>query len=57
MHSAVQGDKYGTGIEHDMEIAGFIKTACIVRININSVSDKDSFELTRKRNSKLKQIH
>ena len=50
-------DKYSPGIDPDAEIARFIKTVCIVRIDIDSVTDKEAIELTRARKSKLKHPH
>lgn len=44
------GDKYSPGIDPDAEISRFIKTVCIVRIDINSVTGKEAIELTRERN-------
>ena len=42
-------DKYSPGIDPKEEIARFLKTVCIVRINIDSVSGKEAIELTRQR--------
>jgi len=50
-------DKYSPGIDPDAEIARFIKTVCIVRIDIDSVTGKEAIELTRARKSKLKHPH
>ena len=44
------GDKYSPGIDPDAEISRFIKTVCIVRIDIDSVTGKEAIELTRGRN-------
>lgn len=44
------GYKYSPGIDPEAEIARFIKTVCIVRIDINSVTGKEAIELTRERN-------
>ena len=44
------GDKYSPGIDPEAEIARFIKTVCIVRIEIGSVTGKEAIELTRARN-------
>lgn len=44
------GDKYSPGIAPEAEIARFIKTVCIVRIEIGSVTGKEAIELTRARN-------
>lgn len=41
------GGKYSPGIDPEAEIARFIKTVCIVRIDIDSVSGKEAIELTR----------
>lgn len=41
------GDKYSPGIDPDAEIARFIKSVCIVRIDIDSVTGKEAIELTR----------
>lgn len=46
------GDKYSPGIDPEAEIARFIKTVCIVRIVIDSVSGKEAIELTRARAQK-----
>lgn len=43
------GNKYSPGIDPDAEIARFIKTVCIVRIDIDSVTGKEAIELTRER--------
>lgn len=43
------GDKYSPGINPEAEIARFIKTVCIVRIDIDSVTGKEAIELTRAR--------
>ena len=45
------GDKYSPGIDPEAEIARFIKTVCIVRIDIDSVTGKEAIELTRARNN------
>lgn len=42
-------DKYSPGIDPEAEIARFIKTVCIVRIDIDSVTGKEAIELTRAR--------
>lgn len=44
------GDKYSPGIDPEAEIARFIKTVCVVRIDIDSVTGKEAIELTRERN-------
>lgn len=44
------GDKYSPGIDPEAEIARFIKTVCIVRIDIKNVTGKEAIELTRERN-------
>lgn len=51
------GDKYSPGIDPNAEIGRFIKTVCIVRIDIDSVTGKEAIELTRARNNELKQPH
>lgn len=43
------GDKYSPGIDPEAEIARFIKTVCIVRIDIDCVTGKEAIELTRTR--------
>lgn len=43
------GDKYSPGIDPDAEISRFIKTVCIVRIDIDRVTGKEAIELTRER--------
>lgn len=43
------GDKYSPGIDPQAEIARFIKTVCIVRIDIDSATGKEAIELTRAR--------
>lgn len=45
------GDKYSPGIAPEAEIGRFIKTVCIVRIDIDSVTGKEAIELTRARNN------
>ena len=42
-------DKYSPGIDPNDEIAKFLKTVCIVRIRIDSISGKEAIELTRLR--------
>lgn len=42
-------DKYSPGIDPDAEIARFIKTVCIVRIDIDSITGKEAIELTKAR--------
>ena len=44
------GDKYSPGIDPEEEIARFIKTVCIIRIDIDSVTGKEAIELKRTRN-------
>ena len=39
--------KYSPGINPEAEISRFIKTVCIVRIDIDSVTGKEAIELTR----------
>lgn len=46
------GDKYSPGIDPEAEIARFIKTVCIVRIVIDSITGKEAIELTRARAQK-----
>ena len=46
------GDKYSPGIDPEAEIARFIKTVCVVRIDIDSVTGKEAIELTRERTEK-----
>lgn len=41
------GDKYSPGIDPEAEIAWFIKSVCIVRIDIDSITGKEAIELTR----------
>lgn len=43
------GEKYSPGIDPEAEIARFIKTVCIVRIEIDTVTGKEAVELTRAR--------
>lgn len=43
-------DKYSRGIDPEAEIARFIRTVCIVRIAIDSVTGKEAIELTKARN-------
>ena len=43
------GDKYSPGIAPDAEIARFIKSVSIVRIDITRVTGKEAIELTRGR--------
>lgn len=43
-------EKYSPGIDPEAEIARFIKTVSIVRIDIDSVTGKEAIELTRARN-------
>lgn len=42
-------DKYSPGIDPKDEIARFLKTVCIVRINIDRITGKEAIELTRQR--------
>ena len=44
------GDKYSPSIDPDAEISRFIKTVCIVRIDIDSITGKEAIELTKARN-------
>lgn len=41
--------KYSPGIDPQTEINRFIKTVCIIRIHIESVSGKEAIEITRAR--------
>lgn len=41
------GGKYSLGIDPEAEIYRFIKTVCIIRIDIDSVTGKEAIELTR----------
>lgn len=43
-------EKYSPGIDPDAEIARFIKTVCIIRIDIDSVTGKEAIGLMRARN-------
>lgn len=47
------GNKYSPGIDPDAEIARFIKTVCIVRVDIDSVTGKEAIELTKARDKGL----
>lgn len=40
-------DKYSPGIDPTDEIARFLKTVCIVRIDIDRITGKEAIELTR----------
>lgn len=44
-------EKYSPGIDPDAEIARFIKTVRIIRIDIDSVTGKEAIELMRARNN------
>ena len=44
------GEKYSPGIDPDSEISRFIKTVCVVRIDIDCITCKEAIELTRTRN-------
>lgn len=44
-------EKYSPGIDPDAEIARFIKTVCIIRIDIDSVTGKEAIELMRAKNN------
>lgn len=44
-------EKYSPGIDPTAEIERFIKTVCIIRVDIDSVTGKEAKELTRQRNS------
>lgn len=43
------GNKYSPGIDSEAEIARFIRSVCIVRIDIDSVTGKEAIELTKAR--------
>lgn len=43
------GEKYSPGIDPDSEISRFIKTVCVVRIDIDCITGKEAIELTRTR--------
>lgn len=43
------GEKYSPGIDPESEISRFIKTVCVVRIDIDSITGKEAIELTRTR--------
>lgn len=47
------GNKYSPGIDPDAEIARSIKTVCIVRVDIDSVTGKEAIELTKARDKGL----
>ena len=51
------GDKYSPGIDPEVEISRFIKTVCIVRIDIDSITGKEAIELSRARDNESKQVH
>ncbi len=42
-------NKYSPGIDPTDEIARFLKTVCIVRIDIDLITGKEAIELTRQR--------
>lgn len=42
-------EKYSPGIDPEAEISRFIKSVCIVRIDIDSITGKEAIELTRAR--------
>lgn len=44
-------EKYSPGIDPDAEIARFIKTVRIIRIDIDSVTGKEAIELMLARNN------
>lgn len=46
------GEKYSPGIDSNAEISRFIKTVCIIKISIDSVSGKEAIELTRTRHNR-----
>lgn len=46
------GEKYSPGIDPDGEIARFIKTVSIVRIDIERATGKEAIELTRGRDNR-----
>lgn len=43
------GDKYSPGIAPETEIARFIKSVCVVRVDIDSITGKEAIELTKAR--------
>lgn len=43
-------DKYSPGIDPTAEIMRFIRTVCIIAVDIEKISGKESIELTRARN-------
>ena len=42
-------EKYSPGIDPSAEIDRFIKTVCIIRIDIDSATGKEAIELTRQK--------
>lgn len=42
-------EKYSPGIDPSAEISRFIKTVCIIRIDIDSATGKEAIELTRQK--------
>lgn len=42
-------EKYSPGIDPEAEIARFIKTVCVIKVHIDSVTGKEAIELTRAR--------
>lgn len=42
-------EKYSPGIDPEAEISRFIKSVCIIRIDIDSITGKEAIELTRAR--------
>lgn len=47
------GEKYSPGIDPQAEIDRFIKTVCIIKISIESVSGKEAIELTKARHNRF----
>lgn len=47
------GEKYSPGIDPTAEINRFIKTVCIIKISIKSVSGKEAIELTKVRRNNI----
>ena len=42
-------EKYSPGIDPETEISRFIKSVCIIRIDIDIITGKEAIELTRAR--------
>lgn len=45
------GEKYSPGINPEAEISRFIRSVCIIKIGIDSISGKEAIELTKGRNN------